>query len=1041
MVFNEINLYLVCLFNNHFMKKNYLKQFIIIFICLISIVGLSAQTKSKVSGRVFDVKGELLIGVPVFEVGSSNGTVTDNNGTYNIILTKQKATLKFSYVGYRSQEIEVGSKRIIDVKLEEDLRSLDEVTVVGYGSQKKASVVGAISTVEPEKLSLTPSRSLSNNLAGMVSGVIAVQRSGNPWFNNSDFWIRGVNSFTGNTAPLVLVDGIERSLNNMDPEEIESFSVLKDASASAVYGVRGANGVIMINTKRGKVSPPQISLRNETSVTAPTQLPKYIGSVKYLELLNEINAIDGQAIVASDEVLQKYRDQSDPDLYPDINWWNEIANDHATNSRTNLSVNGGNELLRYALELGYFNEDGILKRDPNQQWDSSLKVKRYTVRSNVDVNLTKTTLLRVNLGGYLQSKNGTPEEGGNETDVGVFYQASRTPPYLHPPIYSNGQIPRLQYKQNPWAWVTQRGYEKINYSNIESLTSLEQNLNFITNGLSAKISFSFDKFSGNSVTRSKSPDYYNIASGRDADGKLITTIQEYGQDFLGYSTGALWGNQSTYIEGMVNYSRVFNRLHDVNAMVLYNQKNYDNGDYLPYRNQGIAGRFSYSYDRRYVGEFNFGYNGSENFAKGKRFGFFPSFAAGWIISEEKFMQKYEKTISSLKLRASWGEAGNSDIGGRRFAYLSTVENTGDYYWGADMMTYRLGRSEGEVGISDLTWETVAKTNLGIDVGLLNNAITYTIDFFRDKRRDILMQRQNVPASAGFNRPIWANYGKVTNQGVDMSLHVNKQVTKDWFLSALGNFTFSHSNIDEKDEPKSVVGTYRAATGHPVGQLFGLISEGLFTADDFDASGKLKTSLPVPTNSSGLRPGDIKYKDMNGDGVIDAMDGTAIGGSRIPEIIYGIGINTKYKIIDFGVFFQGTAKTWQILGGENWLPSQTLGAGNIFTNVDDRWMEENPSQNVFWPRLSRDALANNSAPSTWWLKDMSFIRLKSIELGITLPNVWTKGLGISNIRFFARGSNLLTFSKFKLWDPELETTDGLKYPIMKSVSAGLNINFQ
>lgn len=1006
-----------------------------------SIVELSAQTEFKVSGRVFDAKGELLIGVPVLEVGTANGAVTDNNGTYNILLTKQKATLKFSYIGYRSQEIEVGSKRIIDVKLEENLLSLDEVTVVGYGSQKKASVVGAISTIEPEKLLLTPSRSLSNNLAGMVSGVIAVQRSGNPWFNNSDFWIRGVNSFTGNTAPLVLVDGIERSLNNMDPNEIESFSVLKDASASAVYGVRGANGVIMINTKRGKVSPPQISIRTETSGTSPIKLPKYIGSVRYLELINEINADNGEAILASDEILQKYRDHSDPDLYPDINWWNEIANDHATNSRTNLSVNGGNELLRYSLEMGYFKEDGILKRDPNKQWDSSLNVDRYTVRSNVDINLTKTTLLRVNLGGYLQTKNGSPEEGGNETDFGVFYQASRTPPYLHPKIYSNGQIPRLQYKQNPWAWVTQRGYEKVNHSNIESMTSLEQNLNSITKGLSAKITFAFDKFSGNSVTRSKNPDYYNVASGRDVDGNLITTLQEYGQDFLGYSTGAIWGNQSTYFEGIANYSRVFNQLHDINAMVLYNQRNYDNGNYLPYRNQGIAGRFSYSYDRRYVGEFNFGYNGSENFARGKRFGFFPSFAAGWIISEEKFMQKYLKTISSLKLRASWGEAGNSDIGGRRFGYLSTVQNTGDYYWGADLMTYRLGRSEGEVGVSDLTWETVAKTNLGIDVGLLNNAITYTIDFFQDKRRDILMQRQNVPVSAGFNRPIWANYGKVANQGVDMSLHVNRQVTNDWFLSAMGNFTYTRSNIVEMDEPKSVVGTYRAETGHPVGQLFGLVSEGLFTADDFDGSGNLESDLPIPTNSAGLRPGDIKYKDMNGDHIIDAMDATAIGGATIPEIIYGLGVNTKYKAIDFGVFFQGAAKTWRILGGENWLPGQSLGAGNIFTNVDDRWTEDKPSQDVFWPRLSRKALANNSVASTWWLKDMSFLRLKNIELGMTLPKYWTKGLGIGNIRLFARGSNLVTFSKFKLWDSELETPDGLKYPIMKSVSAGLNINFQ
>jgi len=1029
------------------MRNNYVNELkkilFIIFICLTSIDWVSADTQRKVSGRVFDAKGELLIGVQIVEIGTTNVSVTDNNGTYNITLTASKSTLKFSYVGYRAQEIEVGTKRIIDVKLEENLTALDEVSVVGYGSQKKASIVGAISTIEPEKLQMTPSRSISNNLAGMVSGVIAVQRSGNPWFNNSDFWIRGVNSFTGNTAPLVLVDGVERSLNNLDAEEIESFSVLKDAAASAVYGVRGANGVIMINTKRGKVSPPQVSLRFESSATEPVKLPKYIGSVKYLELVNEINTDNGEAVLADEEVLQKYKDQSDPDLYPDVNWWEEIAKNNANNSRMNLSVNGGNNLLRYALELSYFNEDGILKTDPKKSWDSSLKVKRYNVRSNVDINLTKSTLLRVNLGGYLQTKNGPPEgANGNESDVGFFYQASRTPPYLHPTIYSNGQIPRLQYKENPWAWVTQRGYERINHSNIESMTSLEQDLKFITPGLNAKITFAFDKFSGNSVTRSKSPDYYNVASGRDADGNLITTIQEYGQDFLGYSTGADWGNQSTYLEGIMNYGRVFDGLHDVNAMFLYNQKNYDNGAYLPFRTQGIAGRLSYAYDRKYVGEFNFGYNGSENFAKGKRFGFFPAFALGWVMSQEDFIQNNLTAISTLKLRASWGEAGNSDIGGsRRFAYLSTVDNTGSYYWGTENQTYRLGRAEGEIGVNDLTWETVAKTNLGLDFGLYNNALNFTVDLFSDKRRDILMQRENVPASAGFNRSIWANYGKVDNKGVDMSLHINKQVTKDWFLSALGNFTYTHSKIVEKDEPIAVLGTYRAETGHQVGQLFGLVAEGLFTEDDFDDSGNLKPELPVPSNSAGLRPGDIKYKDQNGDHQIDASDATAIGGSRIPEIIYGFGINTKYKAFDLGVFFQGAAKTWQILGGENWLPGQTLGAGNIYTNVDDRWTEENPSQNVFWPRLSRKALANNAAPSTWWLKDMSFIRLKNVEMGVTIPKQIIEKMGVSSIRLFVRGSNLLTFSKFKLWDPELETTDGLKYPIMKSVSFGFNVNFQ
>ena len=1012
------------------------KLFIILLIGIVNISMISAQTKQKVSGRVFGFDGELLIGVSVLEVGTSNGVLTDINGTYNLTLTTQSPALKFTYVGFKDQIIEVGSKRIIDVSLVENVRDLDEVVVVGFGSQKKASVVGSISTISPEKLQLTPSRSISNNLAGMVSGVIAVQRSGNPWFNNSDFWIRGVNTFANNGGPMVLIDGVERSINNIDPEEIESFSVLKDAAASAVYGVRGANGIIMINTKRGKVSPPQISLRFEGAATSPVKLPEYIGSVRYLELMDEM----GESSYSQDEI-QKFRDQSDPDLYPDINWWNQIAKKNASSNRTNLNVNGGNNLLRYALEIGYFSEDGILKVDPNQAWDSSLKVKRYNVRSNVDVNLTKTTVLRVNLGGFLQTKNSPPEGGGNETDFGLFYQASRIPPYLHPPIYSNGQIPRIPFKENPWAWATQRGFQRTSHSNIESLTALEQDLAFITKGLTAKLTFAFDRFSGNWVTRSKDPDYYTVTSGRDDDGELVTTLQAHGQQFLGYSTGADWGRQSTYLEGLLNYSRLFNTVHDINIMMLYNQRNYDDGSKLPFRTQGSAGRFSYSYDRRYIGEFNFGYNGSENFAKGHRYGFFPAFAIGWVISEESFMQSSKSTISNLKLRASWGEAGNSNIGGRRFAYLPTIANTGSYHWGSDPLIYRLGRAEGDIGIPGLTWETVTKTNLGLEVGFLQNSINLVVDVFRDKRKDILMQRTNIPGSAGFLSAVFANYGKVTNHGIDASLNMNRQFTKEFSMSAMGNFTFARSKIDEMDEPLSIIGTSRARTGHSVGQLFGLVSEGLFTADDFDDEGNLKSGIPVPANPIGISPGDIKYKDQNGDNMINALDATAIGGSRIPEIIYGFGVNAKYKIVDLGVFFQGAAKTYQILGGENWLPGNTLGAGNVYTNVDDRWTEANPIQNAFWPRLSRDALANNAAPSTWWLKDMSFMRLKNIELGISFPHNWTRKAGMSNARIFVRGSNLVTFSAFNLWDPELDTTDGLRYPIMKSISAGFSVNFQ
>ena len=583
-------------------KKQFAGWMLMLLLCI--SISAFAQSPKKVTGRVMDAQGELLIGVNVTEVADpSNGVVTDINGTYTITLKGNKPSLKFSYIGFKDKVVAVGSKGVLDVALEEDVAALDEVVVVGFGTQKKASVVGSITNIEPAKLAAAPSRSLSNNLAGMVPGVIAVQRSGDPWFNNSDFWIRGISSFTGNTNPLVLVDGVERSLHDIDPEEIASFSVLKDAAASAVYGVRGANGVVMIETKRGKIGKPQVNVRFEHSFTQPIKIPDYIGSVKYLELINEMYAEQGRNPFVSEATLLNYKNQTDPELYPDVNWWDVISKDHADNTKANVSVNGGTDILRYALVAGYYNENGIIERDKNQEWDSSLKVSRYTVRSNVDVNVTPTTLFRANVGVFLQTRNAPP--GDTETNQGIFYQAMRVPPYVHPAIYADGRIPRVMYKENPWAWATQRGYEKLNHNKIESLVSLEQDLKFVTPGLKFKGTFSFDKFSATSVTRSKNPYYYNPATARDAEGNIITDVQTTGQEFLGYAKGAEWGDQSIYLEGMFSYNRIFGKVHDVNAMFLYNQKEYDNGDALPYRTQGIAGRFSYTLIPQHYYKLNF----------------------------------------------------------------------------------------------------------------------------------------------------------------------------------------------------------------------------------------------------------------------------------------------------------------------------------------------------------------------------------------------------------------------------------------------------
>lgn len=1017
------------------------KRQLLLLLCIILMQSpLLAQSGIKVTGRVFDAKGDALIGVTVSLVDNPQVvTVTDVNGTYTIQLPATGVTLRFAYMGFKEKTVRVTKTTVIDVALEENVSALNEVVVVGYGTQKKASVVGAINNLEPSKLNMVSTRSMSNGFAGLVPGVIAVQRSGDPWNNNSDFWIRGISSFAGNTQPLVLIDGIERSINDIDPDEVASFSVLKDAAASAVYGVRGANGVIMVETKRGSIGKPQVSVRFEHALSQPVRIPQYVGSVKYLELVNEMYSQDGIAPYVSEATLRNYRDKTDPELYPDVNWWDVISKDHADNTRATLSVNGGSNVLRYALVAGYYNENGILARDKTKAWDSSLKVDRYTVRSNVDINITSSTVLRINIGGYLQSRNAPP---GDITDHRAFYNAMRIPPYIHPAIYADGKIPRIINKANPWASLTQRGYERLNHSNIEALTSIEQDLKFVTPGLRFKLTYAFDKFSTNSVTRAKNPDYYHPATGRDYEGNLITSIQANGEDFLGYAKDAKWGNQSVYVEATMNYNRTFGNKHAVNAMLLYNHKNFDDGSFLPFRTQGFAGRTSYTYDDRYVAEFNFGYNGSENFAPGKRFGFFPAVAVGWIVTQEKFMQRLTNVLSLFKIRASWGLAGNSNINGRRFAYLSTIANNGEYYFGSDRLLHRVGRAEGDVGVPDLTWEKVTKVNLGVDVGLFANSITFSVDLFKERRSDIFMKRTNVPAEAGFINAAWSNFGKVDNSGVDMSLNFRRRFGKGWEVSALANFTYAHNKIVEIDEADAVKGTYRSKTGRPVSQLFGLVAERLFTKDDFETDGKLKQGIATQRYSaeSSLRPGDIKYSDLNNDGEINDLDQTAIGGTVDPQLVYGFGATLRYKMFDFGLFFSGVGKTYRILGGETWLPASSIGAGNIWSNIDSRWTEANPRQDVFWPRMSTTTYKNNEQPSTWWLKDMSFLRLKNIEVGVTLPEQWTHAAKIRECRIFLRGNNILTLSKFNMWDPEIGSNDGLKYPVMKSVSLGVSFNF-
>ncbi|MFA6834062.1 MAG: TonB-dependent receptor [Bacteroidaceae bacterium] len=1002
---------------------------------------IQAQQTSEIliRGNITDINSEPLIGAAVvLKNDSTVGVITDIDGNYTIKVPNRYAVLEYRYLGFVSQQQEVGNRQVINVILQEDVGQLEEVVVVGYGQQKKESVVGAIATVAPSKLMTGTSRSVSNELAGKLSGVIAVQRSGEPGYDNSSFWIRGISTFQGNRNPLILVDGIERSLNDIDPEEIESFSILKDASASAVYGVRGANGVILIQTKRGEIGKPKVIAKIEQSFTKPTKLPKFVGAAEYLSVLNSIELEADRVPKYSDEFIENIRNRVDPDLYPDVNWMNQVLQDFGDNTRATLDVSGGSEILRYSFVAAYYREGGILERDRSHGWNSSLRLSRYNVRSNVDLNLSPTTLMRFNIGGYMQERISPPQ-----SIDGVFGDAFQTPPHVHPPRYSTGEIPRVSGRPNVWSNLTQTGYERNNRNKIETLFSLEQDLKMLVPGLKVKGTFSFDSYSDNRVTRSKNPDYYNPAIGRDPEtGELNLIIDSYGQMFLDHSTGAGFGNRSTYLEGSITYDQTIASDHTVNALFMYNQRNYDDGSALPFRYQGIAGRTSYMYKHRYVGEFNFGYNGSENFAKGNRFGFFPSFAAGWIVSEEKFMENINHVLTKLKLRGSWGLVGNDDVG-VRFPYISTIDGTGEYYWGYDRNQFhRAGRREGNVANKNLKWETVAKTNLGLEIGLWN-AVDFQVEIFKERRRDIFMRRTTMPASAGFILLPYANFGKVDNKGVEMSLNINKQLTKDFFISGIGTFTYASNKIIEQDEAQGVIGTNRQRTGHSVGQHFGLIDDGLFTEDDFIdvEKGILKEGIPQHTFSP-VRPGDIKYVDVNNDGKIDALDYSPIGGTWDPKIVYGFGANMNYKDWDFAFFFQGNGKTDRIIGRSAYfLPGSGMGAlGNMYENVDSRWTVDNPQQNVFYPRLTAGQNENNQQSSTWWLKDMSMLRLKSIEVGYNIPKNAVRKMRLNGFRFYVRGTNLLTFSKFKLWDPEIDSTEGSRYPLVKSLSVGLSVNF-
>jgi len=986
----------------------------------------------QVTGTVTDSTGTTIPGVSVqVKDRAAIGTITDGNGRY-VLDVPENAVLVFTFVGYIRQEAPVTGRSAINVTLRSEAGSLDEVVVVGFGQQKKLTVIGAQSTINVKELK-QPVRNLTNLLAGRLAGIVAVQRSGEPGYDDANIWIRGISTFNAaGSSPLILIDGVQRPMANIDPEDIESFSILKDASATAVYGVRGANGVILINTKHGKIGKPEISLGLNSGVSSFVRLPKFVDGVTFMEMANEALTTRGKTPRYADEAIMKTRNGEDPYLYPNVDWMNEVFNKQGNNSRVNLNINGGSENASYYVSTAYYTETGLMKTDELANYNSKMKLDRYNFTSNLNLNVTKTTKLEVGIQGYIMNGN----YPGRKTND-IFGAVMLASPIVFPIKYPDGRIAKEQSGvNNPYAELTQTGYSTQWKNQLMSNIRVRQDLDFFLPGLSLTGMFSFDAYNEHFVNRTKTPDMW-IAHRRDESGELVYEQTMIGSEFLNYSR-INGGNRQFYTESAINYNRTFGD-HEVSAMLLYNQSDKINGfedDFilsLPYRSRGLAGRSTYAYQEKYLLEFNFGYNGSENFVPERRYGFFPSIGLGWVVSKEPFFKPLENVFQLLKFRFSHGIVGNSNIdpdNNRRFGYIGTIANTTGFTFGKDYSNVYNGRDIGEYAV-DVTWEESKKTNLGVDLWTLKNSLNVQVDFFKEHRSGIFVRRQAVPGYAGIRTAPYGNLGITANHGIDFSMDFNKHLN-NFDLGIRGTFTYASSKIIEDDLPPYEY-PWRDRKGLRIGKRFGYIAEGLFTSEE-----EIENSA---VQSGNEMPGDIKFKDINGDGQINLADEMPIGYGAVPEMVYGFGFTAGYKGFSIGAFFQGISNVDILLNGEGFVPfQQGVSRGNLLREITDRWTPENPNPDAFYPRLAEGDETYNYRTSTWWVKNGRYLRLKTLELSYTVPDIWFKRYGIKNARIYLLGYNVFTFSPFKLWDVELGDGRGTVYPQLKNFSLGLDFKF-
>jgi TonB-linked SusC/RagA family outer membrane protein len=1040
-----------------------IKQTIIyLFLTLMILLGMTQASWAQsfqVTGTVTDNQGVSIPGVNIVEKGTKKGVNTDLDGKYKISVSA-KSVLEFSFVGFDSKVVSVNGQSVINQKMTTSATDLDAVVVVAYGKQKKITQTGAITTISSEQLSRSPSANIANSLAGQITGISTVQASGRPGADDPRIFIRGIASLSEDRAqPLVIVDGVERSFTSLDPDEIETFSLLKDASATAVYGVRGANGVIIVTTKRGKLGKASITASYSQGVQQASQLLDFADSYTYATAFNQSQRNDGVSendLRFTPTAVEAFRTNSDPIIYPNTDWLDYILKPLANQSRANVNISGGSDKVKYFASLGILTQDGLFKTFEST-YDYNFSFSRYNLRTNLDIEVTKTTKLAVTIGSQIGVRNEPVTKDGMDQLFRLLYWAA---PFGSPGLVDGKYVINDNFyirdpKNEGLDPFYGRGYNNILENKVNFDLDLTQQLSFVK-GLNFGIKFSNNTNYTHTKTRGASvlkytPIYLKDVAGRtlqDGEDPYLVVYQPYGsKSDLNYSESQGQG-RNWYLESRLNYNRKFG-LHNFGGLLLYNQqKTYFPALFseIPSGLVGIAGRATYDYNNKYSADVNIGYNGSENFEKSKRFGFFPAVSAGWVVSKESFMEALP-VISFLKVRYSYGIVGNDRIGGGRFLYLSNSfdpSNTGaGYNFGTDVPTNQLGATENKLGNPNVTWEKATKQNLGVELKLFDDKFGMVVDVFKEYRSDILVTNRGlVPDITGITTIAPAvNVGIVENKGYEIELNWKEQKNKNFGFTLNVNMSYTKNKIIFQEEaPRNQ--PYQFRTGQSVGQPFGYKFDRFFTPTDLDFVELNRTNNTldlVPDYLENLKPGDLLYHDLNKDGLIDIEDETAIGFPDYPQYIFGVNLGFNVRNFDFNMSWIGATNTSRLLDETFKTPFAGSTRGLLQTFPDNAWTPET-ADTATLPRLSFLGNVNNSVASDFWIRDASYIRLKTLETGYNFKGIFLKKMGISTFRLFFNANNLITFSKLKIIDPESRTNSTPQYPLTKLYNFGVKLNF-